>query len=271
VNPLFRLASATGGISTILHVLRRVQGGFPRGVGDFGLQLGIWLGFLLAYQLARGVADRGGAEALANGRIVMDMERALHTFVERDLQRVVLESGIAVQALNWTYWLSQFVVVGLALLWIYFFRHDAFARVRNWIIATNVLGLVGFILLPTAPPRMFPEEGFVDTLASSAAVNHGSALVELASNPYAAMPSLHAADALIVGFALASLVRPRWLKLVWTLWPSWVWFSVMATGNHFWLDVAAGVAVAGLSATLLAWLEGRRGVVPATVSGPPRC
>jgi membrane-associated phospholipid phosphatase len=85
------------------------------------------------------------------------------------------------------------------------------------------------------------------------------------------MPSLHAADALIVGFALASLVRPRWLKLVWTLWPSWVWFSVMATGNHFWLDVAAGVAVAGLAATLLAWLEGRRGVVPATVSGPPRC
>jgi membrane-associated phospholipid phosphatase len=270
MKPSFEGAASCGGIFTILPMLRRLDRAFPRGVGHFGLQLGIWLGFLLAYQLARGLADRGAADALANGRIVIEIERALHTFVERDLQRVVLENDLAVQALNWTYWLSQFAVVGLALLWIYFFRHDAFARVRNWLIATNVLGLLGFVVLPTAPPRMFPDEGFVDTLANSAAVNHGSALVELASNPYAAMPSLHAADALIVGFALASLVRPAWLKLVWTLWPSWVWFSVMVTGNHFWLDVAAGVAVAGLAATFLAWHESRRDVVAAAVSGPPR-
>src|ERR671917_141593 len=104
---------------------------------------------------------------------------------------------------------------------------------------------------------MFPEQGFVDTLASSSSLNHGSSLVELASNPYAAMPSLHSADALIVGFALASLVRSRWLKVAWTLWPTWVWFSVMATGNHFWLDIAAGVGVAVLAATLLTWLERR--------------
>ncbi len=252
-------------------MLRRIERAFPRGLGDFGLQVGIWLAFLLAYQLARGVADRSAAEAFANGRVVIELERALHTFVERDLQRVVLESDLIVHALNSTYWLSQFAVVGLALLWIYFFRNDAFTRVRNWIITANVLGLAGYVLLPTAPPRMFPEEGFVDTLSLSASLNHGSAFVELASNPYAAMPSLHAADALIVGFALASLVRPRWLKVVWTLWPSWVWFSVMATGNHFWLDVAAGVAVAGLAATLLAWLESRRGVVAATVSSSPRC
>jgi membrane-associated phospholipid phosphatase len=252
-------------------MLRRIERAFPRGFRDFGLQLGIWVGFLLAYQLARGVADRSAAEALANGRVVIEIERALHTFVERDLQRVVVESAVVVHALNWTYWLSQFAVVGLALLWIYFFRNDAFTRVRNWIVTANLLGLAGYVLLPTAPPRMFPEEGFVDTLSHSSSLNHGSALVELASNPFAAMPSLHAADALIVGFALASLVRTRWLKLVWTLWPSWVWFSVMATGNHFWLDVAAGVAVAGLAATLLAWLESRRGLAAAAVSSSPRC
>ena len=55
------------------------------------------------------------------------------------------------------------------------------------------------MLLPTAPPRMFPDFGFVDTLARFASLNHGSGLVQLASNPYAAMPSLHPADALIVG------------------------------------------------------------------------
>ncbi len=248
---------------------RRVRHVLPHGWGDLFLQLGIWLGFVLAYQVARGVADRSAAEALENGRIVMDVERALHLLVELDLQRVVTESGVLVEILNWTYWLSQFVVVGLALLWIYLFRNDAFARVRNWIIATNVIGLVGYVVIPTAPPRMFAEDGFVDTLASSASLNHGSALIELAANPFAAMPSLHSADALIVGFALATLVRSRWLKIAWTLWPTWVWFAVMATGNHFWLDIAAGVAVAGLAATFLAWVESRRDIA-AVVVGPQR-
>jgi membrane-associated phospholipid phosphatase len=65
------------------------------------------------------------------------------------------------------------------------------------------------------------------------------------------MPSLHAADALIVGITLAILVRPIWLKVLWLLWPMWVWFSVMATANHFWLDIAAGIAVALVAALVI--------------------
>ena len=238
-------------------MIERVGRQLPCGWADLGLQLAIWFGFIVAYQLARGLADRGAAQAMENGRVVIDIQRALHTLVEPDLQRVVTHAGPLVGAVNWTYWLSQFSVVGLALLWIYLRRNESFLRFRNWILATNVLGLVGYVLLPTAPPRMFPEEGFIDTLASSAALNHGSAVIELASNQYAAMPSLHAADALIVGFALATLVRSRWLKLLWTLWPSWVWFSVMASGNHFWLDIAAGAGTAVLAGTILAWYESR--------------
>jgi membrane-associated phospholipid phosphatase len=67
------------------------------------------------------------------------------------------------------------------------------------------------------------------------------------------MPSLHAADALIVGICLAGVVRNRIGKVLWLLWPIWVWFAVMATANHFWLDVVAGVAVA----VLAFWLEPR--------------
>jgi membrane-associated phospholipid phosphatase len=91
---------------------------------------------------------------------------------------------------------------------------------------------------------MFPSLGFLDTLDSFGGLNHGSGIVNFAANPYAAMPSLHAADALIVGIVLASVVR-RWpFKVLWLLWPLWVWFAVMATGNHFWLDVAAGILLA---------------------------
>ena len=224
----------------------------PNGWKDFFFQLSLWLGFGLVYQIARGIADRSALEAVQNGLTVIDAERAFNALVEVDIQQAVLHGGdLALEAVNLTYWLSQFPVLGLSLLWIYFMRNDAFVTVRNWVFATNLLALVGYVLMPTAPPRMFPEFGFVDTLAQSSAVNHGSGLIELASNPYAAMPSVHAADALIIGFAMATLVKSRWAAILWTLWPTWVWFSVMATGNHFWLDIAAGVLVAAIAALIL--------------------
>jgi membrane-associated phospholipid phosphatase len=65
------------------------------------------------------------------------------------------------------------------------------------------------------------------------------------------MPSLHAADALVVGVVLASVVRRPLFKLLWLLWPAWVWFCVMATGNHFWLDVLAGIVVSAIAAAIV--------------------
>jgi membrane-associated phospholipid phosphatase len=143
------------------------------------------------------------------------------------------------------------------LLWVYLRRNEAFKRVRNTLILTNLIGLVGYVLVPTAPPRMFPDLGFVDSL-SQFSISHDSGIIRWGSNPYAAMPSLHAADALIVGVALAFLVRPVWLKAICLLWPAWVWFAVMATGNHFWLDILAGIAVAGVAAAVVNRRELRR-------------
>jgi hypothetical protein len=231
----------------------------PRGWPDFLLQLAIWLGFGLAYQLARGIADRDTVEPFENGQLLIDLESRLHALIELDVQTVVLSAGDwLVHAVNWTYWNSQFTVVGLVLLWVYFKRNEAFLRLRNILLLVNMLALVGFVLMPTAPPRLFPEWGFVDTLAASSALNHGSGLVQLASNQFAAMPSIHAANALIIGFAMFTLSRSRVAKFLWTLWPSWVWFTVMATGNHFWLDVAAGIGLALLSASIVVALESLR-------------
>jgi membrane-associated phospholipid phosphatase len=223
----------------------------PRGWGDFALQIGIWFGFLAAYQVARGVADRNAAEAFENGLKVMDIERNANALFELSLQGLVESSRLLAFTTSWTYWLSQFTVLGLALLWVYLRRNEHFSRFRNLVMLANVLGLAGYVLLPTAPPRMFPDFGFVDTLARFASLNHGSGLIELASNPYAAMPSLHATDAMIVGVALALIVRRWWAKALWLAWPVWVAFAVMATGNHFWLDIAAGLGVAFVAALIL--------------------
>jgi hypothetical protein len=223
----------------------------PRGWLDLLWQLSLWFGFLLAYQVARGIADRNPSKAFENALTVIDVEQRVDALFELTFQRWIHSSELLTTLTSWTYWMSQFTVVGLALLWVYLRRNDAFLRFRNTIMLANVIGLAGYVLLPTAPPRFFPGHGFVDTLAAFGTVNHGSGLVELASNPYAAMPSLHAADALIVGVVLATVVRRRIFKVLWLLWPAWVWFTVMGTANHFWLDIVAGILVAGVAAAVV--------------------
>jgi membrane-associated phospholipid phosphatase len=224
----------------------------PRGWADLARQVAIWFGFLLAYQLARGFADRSPAKAFDDGLKVIQLEqRVSSTLWELTFQRLVHSSALLEIATSWTYWLSEFAVLGLGLLWVYLRRHEHFARLRNAVLLANVIGLVGYVLAPTAPPRMFTAFGFVDTLSSFGGLNHGSGLVELASNPYAAMPSLHAADALLIGVALSVLTNRWWTKAIWAVWPGWVWFSVMATANHFWLDVVAGIGVAVLVGAFL--------------------
>ena len=232
----------------VLAAGRRV---LPRGYVDLLRQLVIWFGFYVLYQGARGLADRDAGAAFANGLKVIDVERRLGALFELSLQGLLGSSELLIELTSWTYWLSQFAVLGLALLWVYLRRTEAFFDFRNTVLLANLIGLAGYVLLPTAPPRMFPGFGFVDTLARFSELNHNSTVIAFASNPYAAMPSLHAADALIVGVTMALLVRRRVAKLVWLAWPVWVWFCVMATANHFWLDIAAGIVVAAVAGAIV--------------------
>jgi membrane-associated phospholipid phosphatase len=219
----------------------------PRGWAHLIAQFAVWLGFYVVYEIVRGRADRDVLAAFNNGRWIIEFQRNTGTLFEPALQQVVEGSSLLIDLTAATYWLSQFAVVGLALLWVYLWRQEAFARFRNTLILANLIGLGLYVLVPTAPPRMFP--GFHDTLAEHSAVNHES--VAALANPYAAMPSLHSTDAIIVAVAMALLVRSRALKVLWLLWAPWVWFAVMSTGNHYWLDVAAGIAVAGIAALIV--------------------
>jgi membrane-associated phospholipid phosphatase len=213
--------------------------------------MAIWFGFLGLYQAARGVADRNPTQAFENGLGVINIEERVGDLFELTLANLINGSQFLTFLVSWTYWNSEFTVVGLTLLFVYLRRHDYFQRFRNWILTANVIGLIGYVVVPTAPPRMFPTFGFPDTLSNFGGLNHGSGLIELAGNPYAAMPSLHAADALIVGVSLAAVCRHWWSRAIWLLWPAWVWFAVMASGNHFWLDILAGIAVALLAALVV--------------------
>src|ERR671937_717203 len=138
----------------------------PRGYADLLRQMLIWFGFLAAYQVARGVADRDPTRAFANGWKVIDWEQRLAGLGELTLQGWTQSSHFLAELVSWTYWNSEFTVVGLALLWVYLRRNGAFMRFRNTILLANVLGLIGYVLLPTAPPRFFTSIGFIYTVGA---------------------------------------------------------------------------------------------------------
>jgi PAP2 superfamily len=239
-------------VAAVVAAGRRV---LPRGWTDFGFQLAIWFGFYISYLGVRSLADRNPAKAFANGFRVISFERRLtHHLFEQTTQRAAESSHLLLTAAAWTYWNSEFTVVGLALLWVYLRRHERFTRFRNTILLANILGLAGYVVWPTAPPWMFTTY-FVD------GVDHSSGLFAFFSNPYAAMPSLHAADALIVGAFLVAACRHWWAKAIWAFWPAWVWFCVMATANHFLLDVLAGIGVALVSIAAVRILERARPLI----------
>jgi membrane-associated phospholipid phosphatase len=235
------------------EVVAAVRRQLPRGYRDLFRQAMIWCCFYFAYLGVRHFADRNPIKAITNGYWVIDFEeRISHTLIEQTAQQVADSSSLLLKLAAYTYWNSEFTVIALTLLWVYLRRHDGFVRFRNAILLANVIGLIGYFLVPTAPPWMYPEQGFID------GVNHSSGLLNSLANPYAAMPSLHAADSLIVGVMLASVVRNRVGKLLWLLWPAWVWFCVMATANHYLLDVLGGALVAIFALWIVTLVEKRR-------------
>ena len=121
----------------------------------------------------------------------------------------------------------------------------------------SALALVGFLAYPTAPPRL-AGIGIADTVSNGHVdLNHG--LVSSLYNPYAAVPSMHVGYALIVA---TSLVRYGGGRLVRTLGRS-TWCSespvVVATGNHFFLDAAAGALVVALAFAAASLLDSSSG------------
>jgi hypothetical protein len=220
----------------------------PRGWGDAFRQLGLFVVADICYETVRGLAEGREALAFANAERIIDVERWAGTYFEPGLQAAILDHQWLVEAANWAYMNTHFVVTTAFLVWLYVFRNEAYYFVRNMFMVAMALALVGYTVFPTAPPRLLPEEGFVDTISAYAGVGHNSALVELFVNPFAAVPSMHIAFALMIGVSGALICRHLTARAFWILYPLLVFFVIIATANHFWLDAAAGALVAAIAA-----------------------
>ena len=220
----------------------------PQGWLDALRQLALFGGAYYVYRIVRGLTDGQAGLAFENARTLVDAERALHLFFEPSLQQWARDhADWLVTASNWMYVNSHFVVTTTFLIWLYLARNYAFYYVRNMFMIAMGLALVGYAVYPTAPPRFLPEWGFSDTVAAfvgEAADNSANLLY----NPFAAVPSMHVAFALMIAVPAIRLVRHRALKLAWALYPAIVTLVVVVTANHFWLDAALGALVAAVAA-----------------------
>ena len=189
----------------------------------------------------------------------MDAEQSLGIYQELAVQRWALDApGFVMEVAKFTYFQCQFTITFGFVLWVYVLRHYAYTLLRNALFTTFMLALPGYILYPTAPPRMLPDEGFVDPL-QTAALNQSGFLVTLFGNPYAAMPSLHTATAILVGSTGVLVTRHLLVRLMWAFYPALVVFSIVATANHFFLDAIAGVGILAVALTIVITLHRHKG------------
>jgi hypothetical protein len=232
----------------VQSLINRIGRWLPHGYGDAVKQLGLFVLAELSYEAVRGLADGARDQAMVNGANVISLEKSLHTFFEPNLQSIFIDHRWIIDFANYMYMNSHFVVTTAFLVWLYVFRNQNFYFVRNMFMVAMALAIIGYALVPTAPPRLFPQEGFVDTITDFAQVNHDSGLVKLFINPYAAIPSMHVAFSTMIGVTGVLVSRHRFTKVLWAAYPVLVFWVVVVTANHFWIDGAAGLLVAVLSA-----------------------
>ena len=192
---------------------------------------------VLAYAGLPPFAGDTAIRAADNARAVLAVEQALGLDVERAAQSSPLGRGVVGSALAVVYAVVYWPFVVAALALTAWRDRPSFRLTRNAIAISGALGLVVIAAFPVAPPRLLDGyDDHVERLVVLQSIAHPDGLF----NPYAAMPSFHVGWMVVAALGLRGMVGPVWR---WTP-PAVMAVAVVTTGNHFVLDVIAGVVLA---------------------------
>ena len=232
-----------------------------RRVPAFMWEVAIAVAAYLVYEAARFVAVGSYPTALAHARDVVALERNLHVDVEGSVQRAFLDSPL-LHVLNYVYLAAQNLVLPVSLVLLYRLNRCTYRTLRNTLLATWLLSLPVYALYPAAPPRL-AGLGIIDTVSTGSPMKLESGTTTSLFNQFAAVPSLHVGFAFAIGIALAAALRNPILRVAALMWGPVMLLTVVATGNHFVFDAAAGVAITaagyGVHRLIAAgWLTRRR-------------
>ena len=222
---------AVGGSFAALSAGRKVRavGAFARETAVIGALYGLW-------QLAGEVSVTGTESAVRRAHWIQDFDRWLPLPTEHGLQHAFIGDKPLIQIANLYYASMHMTMMLTFLIWLFVRHRDQYRPVRQ-VMAWTTLGCLLVQLMPVAPPRMLP--GYVDTAAlyDQSVYSNGLPIDQLS-----AMPSVHVAWAVIVGYYTWRISRSRWRVLgpvhsVVTI------LFVVITGNHWWLDGIVAVAI----------------------------
>ena len=231
--------------------------------GTRGLRELLLLGSLyVAYSATRVFAADDLTAARGRARHIEAIEASLHLDVESWLNRGTTSIGWLAVPMDYWYCALHYLVTPVVIGWLYVRRRNSYATARNAIVIASALGLVGYLTLPTAPPRLMGGS-YVDTLARYANFGwwsgHASAPAGLGglTNELAAMPSLHVGWAVWVAWAIWRNSDSR-ARLLVPLYPLGTALVVVCTGNHWVLDAIVGLLVTTAGICVAGAIDRRR-------------
>jgi hypothetical protein len=241
-------AAAVGGVAALSSRPRvRAVGAFLREAAVIGVLYGLW-------QLAGRLSGLSTDDAFRRARWIAGFERDVGLPAEHSAQQLILGHPLIVQVANLYYATMHFTMLFVFLFWL-FVRHRTQYRPVRSVLALTTLCCLLVQLVPVAPPRMLP--GIVDTAAlyDQSVYSNGLAVDQLS-----AMPSVHVAWAVFIGYYAWRVSPSRWRYLGWAHGVLTV-LVVVVTGNHWWLDGIVAVLLLVLCAWLVvgvrrAWLAG---------------
>jgi len=237
------MGSLDGVVSRLQARLRRVWGRVGRrsdGRAPIWIELLViaWLFWL--YDVVNSLAPVRQLEALSNGRGLISAERSLGLDPELTLNHWLAAHHTLGLAASYYYFFAHGVVTAAVLILLWWKDPRLYIRQRTQLVIINLIGFLIFWRYPLAPPRLLGE-GFVDVVAASHAfISWHSGVLAHDADQLAAMPSLHVAWAIWSGVSLWQLYRRRLVAALAVLYPLTTTLVVMATGNHYLFDVAAG-------------------------------
>jgi hypothetical protein len=199
-------------------------------------------GAALCYFAVRGLTQSSLAAALDNARALVRLEGHVGIGWEHAAQAVVIDHDALVRIVNAVYMYGHWPVIALTLGLLFARAPDRFYLLRNAMFVSGAIGLVIFALVPVAPPRLGVLD-LVDTVTMGTG-EYRTLQPPGLINRYAALPSLHFGWNLLVGVVVWRATRNRWVRVTAVALPVAMAFAVVATANHYVIDVVAGGAVA---------------------------
>jgi hypothetical protein len=231
------------------------------------------------YDVSRYLVKGDHDAAVKHGLSILRFERHLHIDPEHALNKLFSAHLLLALPADYMYATLHYVVTPIVLIWLWRSHSASYSRARSVLLVATVFGLVGFSLLPVAPPRLL--HGFIDTMAKEAHYGWWGKDASAPrgfggdTNQYAALPSLHVGWALWSGWQLIRHASRRWIQILGGAYPLIISVVVIGTANHYLVDVFAGVAVlvvawlfVGLLASLQ-WLPWRRTTFSPSSNLPP--